>query len=129
MKVKKVFEKPSLTKQSFKEECDVNMIMQRFKKNAGVDFLSRYSGLMSGEFGDFSNVTDYRSAIEQVSRASSVFEQLPAQVRSRFENDPALFLDYCQDPSKHDELRSMGLDIKSPNQDASVVPVEKPTDS
>lgn len=119
IKVQKVFTKPSRTKQSFKDECDVNLIMKRFKKTMGADFLSRFQGYVGGMFGDFSGVTDYRSAIEQIDKARDVFLALPAKVRARFNNDPASFLDFCQDPRNADELVNLGLATKSaPQRDA-----------
>lgn len=118
-RVQKVFMLPSLTKQSFKDECDINMIMKRFKRAMGVDYLSRYQGYVSGEFGDFSQVTDYRTALEQIARAGDVFMALPAKVRAEFQNDPAMFLDFCQNPSNADRLVELGLATKgAPVQDA-----------
>lgn len=108
----KVFANPSRTKQSFRDECDINMIMKRFKKNMGVEYLSRFQGYVDGQFGDFSGVVDYRSAIEQVSQARGVFDALPAKVRSRFSNDPAEFLDFCQNPANVDEMVELGLAVK-----------------
>lgn len=118
VRVQKEFTEPSRTKQSFKDECDINHIMKKFKKVMGVDYLEKFNGYVSGQFGDFSDVADYRSAIEQVRRAESVFMALPAIVRKRFENDPAQFLDFCHDPKNLDEMISMGLANKSPIQDA-----------
>ena len=37
MRVQKVFNKPSLTKQHFKAECDVNYIVKRFRDVNGVE--------------------------------------------------------------------------------------------
>lgn len=125
MKVKKMFNLPSRTKQSFKAECDVNVIMKRFKKTAGVDFLNRYQGYLTGEFGDFSEVVDYRTALEQVARAESVFGALPAALRSRFENDPAQFLDFVQDPANANELVSLGLATKKEDKETPQTTVEK----
>ncbi|QGH72126.1 MAG: scaffold protein [Microviridae sp. ctjWc39] len=123
VRVRKEFSKPSMTKQSFREECDINLIMKKFKKVMGADFLSRYSGYAGGQFGDFSQVGDYRSAIDQVNEARASFEALPSIVRKRFGNDPALFLDFCLDPKNLDELVSMGLATKSaPVQDAPSQP-------
>lgn len=109
MSVKKVFNRPSLTKQSFKDECDINVIMRRFRKVQGADYLNRYQGYLDGQFGDFSDVQDYRTAIDQIQQARGVFDALPSKVRSRFENDPAQFLDFVHNPANRDELVSMGL--------------------
>lgn len=125
-RVQKDFALPSRTKQSFKDECDINKIMKRFKKTVGVDYLTKFSGYTNGDFGDFSAISDYRSAIEQVSHAREVFDRLPAKVRFKFGNDPAQFLDFCQDPKNLDEMCNLGLATKrAPVQDAPSQPNEK----
>nr|WAE43895.1 MAG: internal scaffolding protein [Microviridae sp.] len=119
VKTKKYFNQPSRTKQSFKAECDINLIMKRFKKVMSADYLTKFNSYVGGQFGDFSVVSDYRTAIEQVSQAKGVFGALPAKVRSRFSNDPASFLDFCHDPRNFDEMVSLGLATKrAPVQDA-----------
>jgi phage internal scaffolding protein len=106
------FTLPSMTKQSFKKDCDVNAIVARFKKTCGVDFLTRFQGYVDGNFGDFTDVVDYRTAIEQIRKADETFMNLPAQVRANFLNDPAQFLDFVQNPANVDELVKMGLATK-----------------
>lgn len=39
---------------------------------------------------------------------------LPAKVRSRFENDPQKFLEFCSDPKNRDEAVSLGLIMSAP---------------
>lgn len=107
--VKLVCNDSSRTKQAFKDECDVNKIMKKFKKVMGVDYLTQYNGYAGGQFGDFSQVTDYRTALEQVRIAEDIFMQLPAMVRKQFDNDTAQFLDYCQDSNNLGQLEEWGL--------------------
>lgn len=113
-RVQKFFDKPSRTKQSFKDECDINKIMQRFKKVMSSDYLSQFNQVVGGQFGDFSMVSDYRSALDQINAAEAVFEALPAVVRKRFDNDPALFLDFVDNPANADEMVSLGLAVAKP---------------
>lgn len=108
-RVTKSFVLPSRTHQSFKQECDINEIMRRFRKSGDPDFLKRLGRITDGVYGDFSNVSDYRTALDQVARAADVFSALPARVRARFENDPAVFLDFCSDPANAQELIDLGL--------------------
>lgn len=103
------FDDPSLTKQSFKDQCDVNQIVERYRRDNGGELLQMMQGYAGGQFGDFSNVVDYRSALDQINAAKGVFDALPAIVRKRFDNDPAIFLDFCDDPQNHDELVRMGF--------------------
>jgi len=120
-RVQKVFEKPSLTKQSFKAECDINLIMKRFKKTQGVDFMDSVKTAVSGQYGDFSNVPDYRAALDQVNNAKAMFGSLPSKVRARFSNDPAEFLDFMHDSRNVDEAIALGLVTKrAPKKDAPV---------
>lgn len=100
--------KDSLTHQSFKEEVDVNNIVKRFRNINGTDLMN-YEGTFGGQFGDFSGVTDYQTALEQVWRADEAFSSLPAKVRKRFDNDPAQFLDFCGDPKNKKEMQELGL--------------------
>lgn len=102
------FSKPSLTKQSFKDECDMNRILGRYKKNPQlweIDAATRGKGI----FGDFSDVKDYRSALDVVNDAAGMFFDLPSQLRKEFDNDPAQFLDFVQDPKNVDKLVEFGL--------------------
>jgi len=108
-RVQKFFNKPSRTQQSFKDECDLNITMTRFRKNCGVDFLTRYQGYCGGQFGDFSAVTDYRTALEQLDKAEQVFMSLPAKARAYFENNCALFLDALHDEKRRAELVGIGV--------------------
>lgn len=56
-----------------------------------------------------SGLVDFRTAMEQVKQADEAFLRLPPVVRKRFDNDPALFLDFVDDPANENELRSLGL--------------------
>lgn len=100
----------SLTDQSGKEDSDINTIVRRF----GV------TGLMPEAarplfYADFDDVFDFQSAQNVVAQANQAFMALPAEVRSRFANNPQLFVEYCSE-AKEDgtlvhlaELREMGL--------------------
>lgn len=104
----KHFTTPSLTKQAFKDECDANILVERFREVHGFD-LSASTVASGGQYGDFSNITDYRSALDQIAIAEDSFMQLPAVVRSRFDNDPGYFLDFTSNPENEDEMIKMGL--------------------
>ena len=84
-RVQLVNDEPSLTKQSFQNECNINSIMKKWEKTG----LLSHSRSSQPRYGDFSNVTDYQSALNAVSDAQDAFMELPAQVRARFANDPA----------------------------------------
>lgn len=67
-------------------------------------------------YGDFSVVTDFRSAIERVRDAEDVFARFPAQVREQF-GSVAGFLDAFGDVNKHEILRELGFLRQSSSQE------------
>lgn len=112
MRVQKNFSLPSRTQQSFKSECDINQIMKRFKRVNNGDFLNSYSQAQGGRFDDFSDVSDYRTALDRVKRADEAFGALPSNLRKRFNHDSGAFLDFCLNPENVDEMCSLGLAVK-----------------
>lgn len=99
-----VCDDPSLAQQNFKDECDINVIVRRFGVTGQLP-----SNVRMPSYGDFTGVTDYQSALNSVLAARDSFMSLPAEVRSRFSNDPALFVDFCSDPANRDEALKLGL--------------------
>jgi len=95
---------PSLVKQEFAEESDINFIVRQF----GLTGQLPTSVAVPLE-GDFTEVLDYQSALNAVIAADASFMQMPADVRTRFNNDPAKFLDFVHDPNNRDEARKLGL--------------------
>lgn len=95
-----------LTEQSHCEECDINNIIRKH----GIDLIAATAPLLSPDmFMDVSTTNDFREALEITRKAESSFLQLPAQVRARFNNSPAEFLDFLHDPGNGEELVRMGL--------------------
>jgi phage internal scaffolding protein len=99
-----VFSKPSLTKQSFRDECDINNILRQFNVTGELP-----TGSVQPQYGDFSGITDYQSALNAVMAAQDSFLQLPAKVRAKFDNDPALFVEFASDEANRDEMKALGL--------------------
>lgn len=110
-RVKKVFYKPSLTRQEFKEECDLSLLLKRFGRTPeGRKALQNAQGYVAGvKFGDVSSVPDFRTARDTVNAANASFMALPPLVRRRFENDPAQFLDFMTDSRNREEAERLGL--------------------
>jgi len=97
-------EDPSLAQQQFKDECDINTILDRFNVTGQLPVSA-----LQPQFGDFSGVTDYQSALNAVLDAQESFDALPARVRERFANDPAAFVDFCLDEANRGEMKALGL--------------------
>ena len=95
---------PSQTKQSFKDECDINNILGKYRKTGVIEHLNKHGA----EYG-FASGDTFQDAMNIVSRANSMFEELPAHIRSKFNNEPAAFLDFVQDEGNIEEMRELGL--------------------
>lgn len=121
-RVRTVFTKPSRTKQSMKEECDINGIMRRFEKTGVIT----HNAKREAYFADVSEVPDFAQAIEVVRKAEEMFMTLPAKVRLKFENDPAQYVRFCADPANKDAMVELGLMDKAPEQVVQKVEVVNP---
>lgn len=97
-------EDESLAVQADVEECDINTIVRRFGLTGTLP-----QGVRMPTYGDFTGVSDYREALDVIMQADDSFYAMPADVRSRFDNDPAKFVDFCSDPANLEEARKLGL--------------------
>lgn len=111
------------TKQSFKEECDINNIMRKYLQGAPIP-----ANVRVGRYGDFSTGVDYLEAQAVILMAREQFGALPSKVRERFNNDPAMMLDFVGNPANIDEARKLGLlKLEQAVPAPVVVPVPEPT--
>lgn len=106
----------SLTKQSFKDECDVNNVLKRYRETGLFP-----TDMGPGMYGDFSEVTDFQSAFEAIQEANAAFASLPANIRDYFKNDPATFIAFAEDPNNLDAMVDMGLATKRLKTDSEAV--------
>ena len=97
-------EEPSLAQQHFKDECDINNILRQFN----ITGLLPESPL-SPRYGDFSGISDYHTALNRVIAAQDEFEALPAQIRARFDNDPAQLIEFLENSENRPEAELLGL--------------------
>jgi phage internal scaffolding protein len=94
----------SLTKQSFKEQSDINVIVNKFMKTGVMP-----ETVNMPRYGDFTEATDYQTALNLVMQAEDAFMELPATLRARFENDPGQLLAFIEDDSNRAEAEALGL--------------------
>lgn len=111
-------EEESLTQQSDKDDCDINIIMERYGKTGQVPQL-----LDKGMPGDFTAVTDYRTALDALKAADDTFAQVPAKIRAEFKNDPAEFIRFVENPANQEKIYEMGLAERPKPPNNPVVPV------
>ena len=95
----------SLTRQSFADETEINKILQRYRQTGVIEHVRA----VQGRYGDFSMVPDYQTALNKIISAQEMFMSLPANIRSRFQNDPGEFLAFANDPKNEEEMIELGL--------------------
>lgn len=101
----KLFVKPSMTKQEFKDECDINVLMIRYQKTG---LFPQHPGSQP-RFVSNIDAPDYQTALNIVITAQDEFASLNSELRKRFDNDPAKFLEFVSDPANADELVALKL--------------------
>ncbi len=88
------------TKQAFKDECDIEKIMARAEKAGTISHLEKFEGVYA-DFSDF----DFFTQTQKLTRGREIFDELPAELRREFDQSPAKFFEFVNDPSNVAELR------------------------
>lgn len=98
----------SKTKQSFSNECDINKIMTKVLKTG---MLADSVGISSRQaiFADVADIGDYRLVMDKIAKANQAFDSLSAEVKNRFNNDPALLVEFMKDSGNLEEACKLGL--------------------
>lgn len=98
----------SLTQQQFKDDTDVNVIMEKFMKTGQIGL--HVPPMLEG---DFTELPSYQEALHTVMAANDMFMEIPAKTRLQFENDPQKLMDFLADPNNTEEAIKLGLKVKA----------------
>lgn len=95
-----------LTEQSHKDEVNINNIVRKH----GIDMIQKTAMLRTPEM-QWDDVTgnDFQEAMLKVTKAQQTFEQLPSKIRKEFDNNPAQFMDFVQNPENLPRMVELGL--------------------
>lgn len=83
--------KDGRTKQSFKDQCDINKILKKAAVKGGLSHVQKYDEAV---YGEFDPNMDLFVARDRIARAEEIFMDLPAEVRREFDNDAIKFIQY-----------------------------------
>lgn len=111
----------SMTQQQFREECDINTIVERFGLTGQMP-----QNLAMPVSGDFTGVTDFHTAMNVVRQAQEQFLTLPGELRERFGNDPGALVAFLDDDKNRPEAERLGLVNKPAEQHRPATPVAAP---
>lgn len=105
-----VSDKPSLTDESFKKECDIDFIISNFVQR-GIEPPQHQI-----EYGKQFTSEDYMHSMNVLSECKSAYEALPAIEKERFNNSVTNFLDFVSNPDNLRESYEKGyIDPSSVN--------------
>lgn len=107
-----------VTKQSFKDECDINVIVKRYRTTGILPEIIK----QNPQYGEFADVPSYQEAQEIYLKANEQFMSLNSHVRDRFGHDPGKFLEFATNPKNAEEMIKLGLATKK-NIDTALNPV------
>lgn len=118
------------TKSEFLKDCDINLIMAKYKKTGILPSSARSA---AARYGDFSQVPTFAEMQDKINAAQEVFAALPAKVRKQFDNDPSQFLQAAETAEGRELMKQLGLgrsvDTESPKQPEEVPPSTKSSSS
>lgn len=114
-----VVEGESRTKQSFRDECDINNVMKKWEKTGLITSVNR----ISAQYIDLSDTPTYQEAQNVVLAADTMFNALPAQLRGRFRNNPAEFLSFMDDGRNTQEIADLGLGTLREAKKGAIAPI------
>jgi phage internal scaffolding protein len=105
----------SLTQQQFRDESDINNIVDRFMKTGHLP-----DPVSMPQYVDYEGVFDFQSAMNVVRQADENFMRMDAKVRARFHNSPQEFLEFFADPANSEEAVRLGLAVPPPRESPPV---------
>ncbi len=95
----------SLTQQHFAQEADIKTIIKKHDRTGIISHVAR--GV--AQYGDFSEVNEYREALDKVNTANASFAELPSEIRAMFSNDAGEFFEFATDPANAEKMVALGL--------------------
>lgn len=114
-------EDESRAQQQFKDEVDINTIVDRF----GVTGESPPAMQFPTE-QDFTEAFDFQTSMNVIVKAREEFMTMPAKTRARFQNDPQTFMEFIHNPENVDEAIKLGLAVKRPPPEEKKTEVKPP---
>lgn len=95
---------PTLTQQQFRDECDINTILERFGVTGELP-----TNVRQPIMADFIEALDYQDAMNAIRAANEAFMEMPAGVRARFNNNPHEFVQFFSKEENREEGVRLGL--------------------
>jgi len=102
--------------QSHKQEADINNIVRKH----GLDLIAKTAAMQTFRY-DENPSNDFQEVMQAVITAEQSFNSIPSDIRKKFDNNPAKFMDFIYNPENKQAMIDMGL---SPEPEPKPAPVE-----
>lgn len=119
-----IFKEPTMTVQSEKDNCDINVIMNRYA-TCGTPLPYRTDGVQP-VYADVSELGDYMENYQRCKQAEEMFNALPSALRKELDNNPANLLPFIQNKENESRCIEYGL-INKPTTEAPQAPIVAPS--
>lgn len=107
----------SLTQQHFAQEADIKTIIKKHDRTGIISHVAR--GV--AQYGDYSEVNEYREALDKVNTATANFMALPSELRAMFDNDAGAFFEFATNPKNDEKMIQLGLKEAPPSPEPEAV--------
>lgn len=104
------------TKQAFKDQTDINKILQKAQQVGSLSHLVRHGA----HYGDYSDVPDLLEAHKRLKGGQAIFDELPSELRREFP-DQFAFFSFVNDPANADRLKELLPQLAQPGRQLRAV--------
>ena len=104
LKVQTENNEPSKTKQNLKDNADINKIIKRYNKTGVLPNLNNLEAV----YGEITS-QDLQEALDKVDKSYEAFNEVPADIRAKFDNDAGKFIDFATNPQNIERMREWKL--------------------
>lgn len=91
-------------------ETEISNIMKKYKKTGMVNFVNNNQA----EYMEAPEI-DFHQAMNVIAQANEMFDQMPSELRKKFNNDPGNFMDFVHDKNNEAEMYDLGLAQRPPD--------------
>ena len=118
---------PSMVRQSFKDECDITKIMERYGTTGLAPITQR-----EPIFADVSGMVDLKTSLDTIAELEGRLKELPAEARELFRKNPRDFSEALAAAETRDQLVELGVlaaeeDPPAADPDPAPTPPPEPT--
>ncbi len=97
------------TKQSFKDQTDINKILAKASRTRAISHLDKWGG----QYGDFTGF-DMMEAQNNLAKAHRIFDELPGEIKREFQQNPSEFFKFASDPANAGRLTQLMPELAQP---------------